>query len=67
MGGGGRSDSQSNKNENVVMESKVVLILFRAPTEKGNTCNVGDGCISSYNDSTSPFVDLGTFKIIIHR
>jgi len=50
---GERIDSESNKNKNVVMESKVVLILFRAQTEKENTYNVGYGGISSYDDSAS--------------
>ena len=36
----------------VVMESKVVLILFRTTIEKENIYNVGDGGISSYDDST---------------
>ena len=35
----------------VVMESKVVLILFRTTIEKENIYNVGDGGISSYDDS----------------
>ena len=28
-----RIDSQNNKNKNVVMESKVVLMIFRIPIE----------------------------------
>ena len=36
----------------VVMESKVVLILFRTTIEKESIYNVGDGGISSYDDST---------------
>ena len=35
----------------VVMESKVVLKLFRAPIEKEIAYNVGDGGISNYDDS----------------
>ena len=46
---GGRIDSQSNKNKNIVMESKVFLMIFQDPIKKDNTYDIGDGGISRYD------------------